>query len=49
MYDALLGYNYTSFKISFKLYSEHIHKIYTGYVYLKAFFFSKKEKLYLAF
>jgi len=40
MYDALLEYNYTSFEISFKLYSEHIHKIYGGYTHLKAFFFS---------
>jgi len=40
MYDALLECNYTSFEISFKLYSEHIHKIYAGYVNLKALFLS---------
>jgi len=40
MYDALLGCNYTSFETLFKLYSEHIHKRYAGFVHLKAFFFS---------
>jgi len=40
MCDALLRCNYSSFEISFKPYSEHIHKIYAGYLHLKAFFFS---------
>jgi len=40
MYDALLGCSYTSIETSIKLYSEHIHKRYAGFVHLKAFFFS---------
>jgi len=47
MFDALLGCNQTSFEISFKLYSEHVHKIYVGYVHLKAFFLFLKT-LHLA-
>jgi len=43
MYDALLRCNYTTFEISLKPYLGDIHKIYAGYVHLKAFFFSEKR------
>jgi len=46
MYDALLTCNYTSFEISFRPYSEHIHRIYASLVHLKAFFFSKKKECF---
>jgi len=42
MFFALLGCNQTSLEILFKLYLEHIDKIYLYYVHLKASFFSQK-------